>query len=62
MIPPNGDPDCDEAEETHAGKANKCDPKRDRYIKQSETDKKRQEQHYGYNEFPTLQSLGCLLD
>ena len=35
----------------------KCDPKRDRYIKQPETGKKRQEQHCGYNEFPTLQFI-----
>ena len=57
MVPPNCDPDCDEAEETHSGKAKKCDPKRDRYIKQPETGKKRQEQHCGYNEFPTLHSV-----
>ena len=40
MIPPNCDPDGDEAEETHFGKAKKCDPERDRYIKQPETGKK----------------------
>ena len=33
VIPPDYDPDCDEAEETHSGKAKKCDSKRDRYIK-----------------------------
>ena len=57
MIPPNCDPDGDEAEETHFGKAKKCDPERDRYIKQPETGKKRQEQYCGYNEFPTLQFI-----
>ena len=62
VIPPNGDPYGDEAEETHSVKAKKCDSKRDRYIEQPQTGKKRQEQHCGYNEFPTLQSLGCLLD
>ena len=62
VIPPDCDPDGDEAEETHSGKAKKCDPKRNRYIKQPETGKKRQEQHCGYSKFPTLQSLGCLLD
>ena len=62
VIPPNCDPDCDEAEETHSGKAKKCDSKRNRHIEQPETGQKRQEQHCGYNEFPTLQSLGCLLN
>ena len=57
VIPPDCDPDGDEAEETHSGKAKKCDPKRDRYIKQPETGKKRQEQYCGYNEFPTLQFI-----
>ena len=60
VIPPDWDPDGDEAEETHSGKAKKCDPERDCYIKQSETGKKRQEQHCCNNEFPTLQSFGCL--
>ena len=62
VTPPNGDSYCDEAEETHSGKAKKCDPKRNRYIEQPETGKKRQEQHCCDNEFPTLQSLGCLLN
>ena len=55
MIPPDCDSDGDEAEETQPGKAKKCDSKRDRYIKQPETGKKRQEQHCRDNEFPTLQ-------
>ena len=62
VIPPNRDPDCDEAQETHSGKAKKSDPQRNRNIKQSKTGKKRQEQHCSNNEFPTLQSFGCLLD
>ena len=61
-MPPDYDPDGDEAEETHSGKAKKSDPKRDRYIKQPETGKKRQEQHCRNNEFPTLQLFGCLLN
>ena len=62
MIPPDCDPDGDEAEETHSGKAKQCDSKRDCHIEQPETCKKRQEQHCRCNEFPTLQSFGCLLD
>ena len=62
VIPPDCNPDGDEAEETQPGKAKKSDPKRDRYIKRPETGKKRQEQHCCDNEFPTLQSFGCLLD
>ena len=62
MIPPDCDPDGDEAEETHSGKAKKYDSKRDCHIEQPETGQKRKEQHCRYNEFPTLQSLGCLLN
>ena len=61
-MPPDCDSDGDEAEETQPGKAKKSDSKRDRYIKHPETGKKRQEQHCRYNEFPTLQSFGCLLE
>ena len=61
-MPPDCDSDGYEAEKAHSGKAKKYDSKRDRYIKQTETGKKRQEQHCRDNEFPTLQSLGCLLD
>ena len=57
VIPPDCDADADKGKEAHSGKAKKCDPKRDRYIKQPETGKKRQEQHCGYNEFPTLHSV-----
>ena len=57
VIPPNGNPDGDEAEETHSGKAKKCDSKRKCNIEQPETGKKRQEQYCGYNEFPTLQFI-----
>ena len=62
VIPPDCNPDGDEAEETHSGKAKKCDSKRNRHIEQPETGQKRQEQHCGYNEFPTLQLLSCPLD
>ena len=62
MIPPDCDPDGDEAEEAHSGKAKKCDSKRDCHIEQPETGQKRQEQHRRDNEFPTLQSLGCLFN
>ena len=57
VTPPDCDADADKGKEAHSGKAKKCDPKRDRYIKQPETGKKRQEQHCGYNEFPTLQFI-----
>ena len=62
VTPPNGDSYCDEAEETQPGKAKKCDSNRNRHIEQPKTGKKRQEQHCSDNEFPTLQSFGCLLD
>lgn len=62
MMPPDCDSDGDEAEETQPGKAKKCDSKWDCHIEQSKTGKKRQEQHFRYNEFPTLQSLGCLFN
>ena len=45
VIPPNGNPDGDEAEETYFGKAKKCDPERDRCIKQPETSQKRYVRH-----------------
>ena len=61
-MPPDCDPDGDEAEETQPGKAKECDSKWDCHIEQLETGKKRQEQHCRCNEFPTLQSFGCLLD
>ena len=60
-MPPDYDPDGDEAEETHSGKQPCCHRCRNSYIEQTETGKKRQEQHCRYNEFPTLQFLGSLL-
>ena len=42
-MPPDCDPDGDEAEETQPGKAKKCDSKRDCHIEQPETGKKRQD-------------------
>jgi len=62
VMPPYCDSDGDEAEKTHSGKAKKCDSKRKCNIEQPETGKKRQEQHCCDNEFPTLQSFGCLLN
>ena len=62
VMSPNCDPDGDEAEETHSGKTEKSNAQRNRYIQQPETGNKRQEQHCGYNEFPTLQPFGCLFD
>ena len=50
VIPPNCDPDGDEAEETQPGKQPCCHRCRNSYIEQPETDKKRQEQHCHSNE------------
>ena len=61
-MPPDCDPNDDEAEETQPGKAKECDSKWDCHIEQPETGQKRQEQHCGYNEFPTFKSFGCLLN
>jgi hypothetical protein len=41
VIPPDCNPDGDEAEETHSGKAKKSDPQRNRNIEQPKTSKKR---------------------
>ena len=62
VMPPYSYPDSYKTKETHSGKTEKNNPQLDRHIEQSETGKKRQEQHCRDNEFPTLQSLGCLLN
>ena len=62
MPPPNGNPYCHEAKETQTRKTEKSNSNRNRYIEQSQTSKKRQEQHCRDNEFPTLQPFGNLLN
>ena len=60
VIPPDCDPDGDEAEKTHSGKTKKYDPKRDGDVECSESGEERQKQCCGYYELPTFQAFDDL--
>ena len=62
MPPPNRNSHGYKRQQAHACQRPRRYCYRDCHIEQPETGKKRQEQHCRYNEFPTLQFLGSLLN
>ena len=60
VIPPDCGTDCNKGKEAQSGYAPNAYRKRDGDVECSESGEECQEQHCGYNEFPTLQSFGGL--